>query len=198
MNTIFKKDTSDNTEQNRKDFETLVFPLMDRLYTTALTMTKDTFDAEDLVQTTYLKAWYYYPRFEPGTNIHGWMYRILTNSFINNYNTKKRMPHREDFETICTFVPDEEANETDEMPDQNYLENYHEIFDDSITSALDKLPQNYRIVVLLSDVSELKYKEIAELLDCPLGTVMSRINRGRKLLAQFLKKYAVKNGFANN
>ncbi len=178
-----------------QQFENLAFPLMDSLYGTALKMTRDQLDAEDLTQTTYLKAYRFFHRFEPGTNFNAWMFRILMNNFNTEYRIKKRMPERVDFETTCATFPKEEASEFDGNRGIGFTENYEELFDDTITAALDRLPEEYRVIIILCDVCSLKYKEIAEALDCPQGTVMSRLSRGRKMLARSLKKYAATNGF---
>ena len=190
----YNKYSGENYRQKSKDFEALVFPFMDQLYTTALTMTRDTHNAEDLVQTTYLKAYRFFHQFKPETNFRAWIFRILTNNFINEYRQKKRLPAKVDFETTCAILPEEDNSETTFIPKEEFNQNYEEYFDDTVTAALDNLPEKYRIVVLLSDVNELKYKEIAEVVDCPIGTVMSRLSRGRKYLAQSLKKYGALKG----
>ncbi len=178
-----------------QEFESLALPSMDRLYSTALRMTRNQLDAEDLVQNTYLKAYRFFYRFEPGTNFQAWIFRILTNNFNTEYRIKKRMPERVDFDTTCVTFLREETNEFASKRGFQFTENYAELFDDTIAAALDRLPDEYRIVVILCDVCMLRYKEIAEVLDCPLGTVMSRLSRGRKMLARSLRKYAVANGF---
>lgn len=185
-------------ERKLKEFEALALPLFDQLYTTALNMTKNQFDAEDLVQTAYLKAWRFYNHFEAGTNIRAWMFRILTNTFINEYRVKKREPTRVNFETAEATFQTEESKEIDTNQVLGLNQDYKKLFDDTITAALDDLPEQYRLVVLLSDVSDLKYKEIAEIVGCPFGTVMSRLSRGRKMLARSLKSYAAKNGFTKH
>ena len=187
-----------DSSKRSQQFEALTFPLMDKIYSTALRMTRDQLDAEDLTQTTYLKAYRFFHRFESGTNFNAWMFRILTNNFINEYRIKKKMPTRVNFETTCATHPKEDTGEFDRNRGFGLTKNYEELFDDTITAALDRLPEEYRIVVLLSDVNDLKYKEIAEVLGCPIGTVMSRLNRGRKILARSLKKYAATNGFAKH
>lgn len=195
MKNIFKNTLGNKTEQKRKDFEAVVFPLMDRLYTTALSMTKDPLDAEDLVQETYLRAYRFFHSFKRGTNFGAWMYRILTNNYINVYRGKKREPLQVDFETTCVTFANEYTSEIDKNKVADLNANYDEVFDDSITAALDKLPEQYRMAVMLCDVNELNYKEIAEVVGCPIGTVMSRLSRGRKMLAKFLKPYAEANGY---
>lgn len=197
MKNILKNTLIENKGKNLKEFEALALPLMDNIYSTALRMTKNPLDAEDLIQNTYLKAWQYFHRFELGTNFKAWTLKILTNTFINGYNNKKSRPSRSDFEITCATFPYEETNEIEVNSEPNLDESYENFFDDSITAALDTLPEHYCIVVLMSDVNELKYKEIAEILNCPIGTVMSRLSRGRHMLAKHLQGYAQANGYAN-
>lgn len=195
MKNKFKEFLVNQKIKNYEEFEHSALPLMDLLYSTALRMTKNPFDAEDLVQETYLKAYRFFHRFKPGSNIRGWMLRILTNNFINIYRSKKREPSRMDFEITSATIPLNGKTGDEKIHSDGLVEKYEELFDDSITAALDKLPEQYRMVVLLSDVNDLKYKEIAEVLGCPVGTVMSRLNRGRKMLAKSLKLYAATNGY---
>lgn len=175
-------------ENQMQEFESLALPLLDRLYGTALRMTRAQPDAEDLVQNTYLKAYRFFHRFQTGTNFQAWMFRILINNFITDYRKKKMGPTVVNFKKTYGAVAYETAVEADEFNGSGFAENYEEHFDDKITAALDRLPDKYRMVVLLCDVNELKYKEIAEALACPLGTVMSRLSRGRKMLARSFKK----------
>ncbi|MFQ5652661.1 MAG: sigma-70 family RNA polymerase sigma factor [bacterium] len=181
-----------------QQFENLAFPLMDSLYGTALGMTRDRLDAEDLVQVTYMKAYRFFHRFETGTNFRAWIFRILTNSFITQYNNKKSEPVRVDFETAMMTVPQEDTSELENEEEFGLSGNYDDLFDDPVTAALDRLPMEYRLAVLLADVNELKYKEIAAALDCPIGTVMSRISRGRKILSRVLRSYAAQNGLTQD
>ena len=176
-----------NKAQKLKEFEAVALPLMDRLYGAALTMTRVKLDAEDLVQETYMKAWRYFDKFEVRRNFRSWIFRILTNNFINVCRTKKLQPLQSNFETTCATFADEDPKEIDKNNAASLCVNYQELFDDSITAALEELPEHYRMVVLLCDVSDLKYTEIAEVLNCPIGTVMSRIHRGRQMLAKSLK-----------
>jgi RNA polymerase sigma-70 factor (ECF subfamily) len=182
-------------EKGLEEFEALALPLMNHLYAAAIRMTKNPFDAEDLVQTTYLKAWRFYHGFTPGTNFERWIFRILINNFINEYRRQKRVPVRVDFETTQATHQDAAPNEVGAEEMSQINEKYEELFDDTITKALSRLPEQYRLVILLSDVNDFKYKEIAEMLDCPIGTVMSRLSRGREMLAQNLKPYALENGY---
>lgn len=182
-------------KKSAEEFEALAFPLMDKIYSTALRLTKDPLDAEDLVQNTYLRAWQYYHRYQSGTNFQSWIFKILTNNFINDYRKKKRRPFRQDFEFVTQVVPDGSEPEKENLSDQDVLSQYKEVFDDELTRALEKLPESFRTVLLLADVGDLKYKEIAKSVGCPLGTVMSRLSRARKILARQLKSYAAERGY---
>jgi len=183
---------SGSREQKHRDFEELAYPLMDRIYSTALRLVRNETEAEDLVQTTFLKAWRFFDKFERGTNFKGWIFRILMTTFINDYRKKKRQPFRADFEKVSLTFEDKSKKR---WQDYDRTLTYGEIFDDKITQALDKLPEHFRIVVLLADVNDLSYKEIAAIVKIPMGTVMSRLFRGRKMLMQQLKGYAHKNGY---
>lgn len=176
---------------DRAIFETETLPYMRDLYGAALRMTRNPADAEDLVQETLLSAYRGFERFEAGTNLRAWLYRILTNSFINSYRKKKRQPERVDAEDIDeTYVyrgvegevRSAEAEFIDRLPD------------DTIREALDSLPDRYRLPVILADIEGFKYKEIAEILDIPVGTVMSRLHRGRAALKGQLQDVAEAHG----
>lgn len=188
---VMGQSKSDNIRQTQ--FEDLAYPLMDQLYRTALYLTQDSLDAEDLVQLTYMRAWKYFDQFEERTNFRAWIFRILRNNFINEYRRNKRKPQQDDFEKVTLQYADkDEKIAPDYVPKS---EDFDYMFDDTISGALKKLPEHYRSVVLLSDVIDLPYKEIAEVLDCPIGTVMSRLHRGRSMLARSLKPYAQDNGY---
>ncbi|PYQ62085.1 MAG: RNA polymerase subunit sigma-24 [Acidobacteria bacterium] len=162
------------------NFEKAAMPYVDSLYNTAYRMTRNSEDAEDLVQETYLKAYKYYDKFEEGTNFKAWLFKIMKNTFINNYRKKKLTPHKIDFSEI------EESYER---------EIFQDMMDEDVKRALDSLPHDYKMVVLLADIEGFSYKEIAEILDCPVGTVMSRLYRGRKMLERTLLEYARKYGY---
>ena len=178
------------------EFEKVAFEYMDSLYSTALRMTRNTAEAEDLVQDTYLRAFKFFDKFEKGTNFKAWIFRILTNSFINKYRKKARTPQQVQFEKL-EFAIKGDDTETDEMQNsQTYDETrYEAMFDDDIQAGLAKLSEDFRIVILLADVENFSYKEIAKMIDRPIGTVMSRLFRGRRMLQKSLKEYAKKEGY---
>ena len=167
-------------------------PLMDGLYSAAMRMTRNAADAEDLVQETYLKAYRAYERFEVGTNLKAWMYRILTNSYINAYRKKQRRPDESDIDDIEDLylyrrLGGAESAVLSRSAEDELLEMFGE---DEVTLALEDLPEHYRMPILLADVEGFAYKEIAEILDVPIGTVMSRLHRGRKQLQKRLYSFA--------
>ncbi len=183
------KESAVEVSKMQREFESLAFPLIDRIYNTAIRMTRDHHDAEDLVQNTYLKAWRYFNGFERGTNFAGWILRILTNNFINDYRKKQLQPRRADIDTTLETVGNSDTTLKDDSTELHLK--YDELFDDTISTALQELPPDFRIVVLLSDVNEFQYKEISKMIGCPIGTVMSRLHRGRKMLSNFLGNYAL-------
>ena len=167
-------------------------PLMDGLYSAAMRMTRNAADAEDLVQETYLKAFNAYERFEAGTNLKAWMYRILTNSYINAYRKKQRRPDESDIDDIEDLylyrrLGGAESAVLSRSAEDELLEMFGE---DEVKLALEDLPEHYRMPILLADVEGFAYKETAEILDVPIGTVMSRLHRGRKQLQKRLYSFA--------
>ncbi len=177
------------------DFNSQVMPFVDSLYNTAYRMTRSAEDAEDLVQETFFKAYKYYDKFEEGTNLKAWLFKILKNTFINNYRKRKLEPRSVDFAEIEDSFERIVRRDNSEQPADPESEFFAGVLDDDVKKALESLPYDYRMVVILADLEDFSYKEIAEILDCPVGTVMSRLYRGRKLLEKALLKYARKNGY---
>jgi len=166
------------------------------LYSTALRLTRNTSEAQDLVQETLLKAYRFFDHFEPGTNVKAWLFTILRNTYINTYRKAVRQQEQVDFERIEPFYADVTNEPEWEWTDQQALEAMlcHLVQDD-VKRALDALPEVYRIVVLLADLADLSYKDIAAIIGCPEGTVMSRLFRGRRLLRKSLQEFARKSGY---
>ena len=171
-------------------------PYMDALYSAALRMTRNPSDAEDLVQETYLRAYRGFPGFQEGTNLKAWLYKILTNTFINIYRAKKRRPEQVDLDDTEDFylyrrLGGLEAVESQRTPESEVLDQMPEAV---VKEALEALPEQFRMAVLLADVEGFSYKEIAEITEVPIGTVMSRLHRGRKQLQMRLWDLAVERG----
>lgn len=175
---------------DRRDFERQALPFLDSLYNTAYRLARNSEDAEDLVQETYLKAYRSFEQFTPGTNLKAWMFRILKNAFINEYRKRQAVPKESDFaeieESLESHLRPEAAGQIKD-PEQEALEG---ALDEDVQRALDELPPDYRMAVVLADLEGFSYKEIADILEIPVGTVMSRLYRGRKLLEEVLLRYA--------
>lgn len=179
------------SESDLERFEGEALPLMSSLYGAALRMTRNPADAEDLVQETFLRAYRSWHQFEPGTNLKAWLFRILTNLFISAYRRRQREPATvlvdgdESFDLYAALAHNGAG--ADPSPESIVVGN---LVDDEVKAALDALPGEYRMAVLLADVEGFSYKEIAEILSIPIGTVMSRIHRGRKALQKSLMSLA--------
>lgn len=181
----------------RKSFDAEALPHMDALYRTALRMTKNVNDAEDLVQETYVKAYRFWEKFEPGSNARAWLFKIMTNVFINEYRSKSRSPMAVNVDELDdNFLYGQLA--TTAPGDNPEKQLFAKIFDDDVKRAIENLPEDFRLVVILSFIEGFSYQEIAEIADLQLGTVKSRLHRGRKLLQKELLDYAIKNGFVKD
>ncbi len=181
---------------DRATFADQAMEFMPSLYSAALRMTRNPADAEDLVQETYLKAYRAFASFKEGTNLKAWMYRILTNTFINGYRAKKRRPEESDLDDVEDLylyrrLGGLEAARTGRSAEEEALEHFT---DDTVKAALESLPEPFRMAVLLADVEGFSYKEIADILDTPIGTVMSRLHRGRRRLQKALFEFGVERG----
>lgn len=178
-----------------KEFETEVIPYTDALKSFALKMTNDTDDADDLLQDTLMKAFRFFDKFEKGTNMKAWLFQIMKNSFINNYRKSSKEPNKVDYEDVQNFYENIKA---EDVKSQHYQSDaFSDVLDDEITSALSKLPDDFRTIVFLSDVEGYTYEEIADFVDCPIGTVRSRLHRARKMLYSLLYEYALEKGFVS-
>lgn len=173
------------------DFETLTRPSMDALYSAALRMTRNTSDAEDLLQETYLKAYRAFASFEEGSNLRAWLFRILTNTYINLYRAKQRQPIVEGMDDIEELHLYRQIAPVGHVASRSAEEEVlSHLTDDRVKAALESIPDTFRITVLLADVQGFSYAEIAEITGVPLGTVMSRLHRGRKSLERALSTSA--------
>ncbi len=182
-----------NEVQKQEDFEEEIIPHLDALYNFALRLTSDPNDAEDLVQDTIVKAYRFFSSYEKGTNAKAWLFRILKNSYINNYRKQSKQPNQVDYDEVATFYETIRAERTDTSDLEDRM--FRELIDDDISNALEELPEDFRTVVLLCDVEGFTYEEIANMLDVPIGTIRSRLHRGRNLLKAELMDYAEKRGY---
>jgi RNA polymerase sigma-70 factor, ECF subfamily len=180
-------------EKKYRDFDTEIIPHINALNSFALKMTNDMDDAGDLVQDTLLKAFRFFDKFEKGTNAKAWLFQILKNSFINNYRKNSREPNRVDYDDVQNFY---ESIKADEVKTTHYENDaFSDVLDDEIAHALSLLPDDFRTIVFLSDIEGYTYEEISDFMDCPIGTVRSRLHRARKMLYSLLYQYAGKNGY---
>ncbi len=176
------------------DFEAAAIPYLDGLYNMAFRLTRNAEDAEDLIQETYLKAYKHYDKFEAGTNLKAWLFRIMKNTFINGYRKRQSQPPQSAFSEIeDSFESLVEAGDSQvKNPEQEFLA---KVLDEDVQLAIDALREDYRMVILLVDLEGFSYKEAASILEVPVGTVMSRLYRGRRMLEQVLLEYARNHGY---
>lgn len=180
-------------DRKRARFEQEAVPHMDALYNFALRMAVDGTEAEDLVQETYLKAFRFFDKFEEGTNCKAWLFRIMKNSYINRYRRSQKSPSTVDYGSVEEFYYTIRGAGVDSGDLQERL--FDNLLDDEVTTAIERLPDEFRSVVILCDIEGFTYEEIAEFVDCPVGTVRSRLHRGRKLLRDALIEYAGARGY---
>ncbi|MBI2471352.1 MAG: sigma-70 family RNA polymerase sigma factor [Planctomycetes bacterium] len=186
--------------KRRKEFEDIAMEHLDSLYNMAIRLVFNKEAAEDLVQETYLKAYRFFDTFQKGTNIKAWLFKILRNTFINKYRKTVNLPSEifyEDVESVNSNLSYKQESDSAELTDtlESKYNDLGNLMEDDVKHAIDSLPIEYKEAILLSDVEELSYNDIAEITNVPIGTVKSRLNRGRKLLQKSLWEYAKDRGF---
>ncbi len=191
------KQELDKTEKDAI-FEKEFLPHIDSLYNFAIFLENNEEIAKDLLQETYLRAYKFINYYEKGTNAKAWLIRILKNTFINEYRRRSKLPVQIDFEETYQQADEDEAGEGTTQNVDLRQEIYNNLVGDEITKAVNALPVDYRLIILLCDVEGFKYDEIAKIIDVPIGTVRSRLHRARNMLKEKLKDYAAKRGYTIN
>lgn len=178
-------------------FEEQAMPFIDQLYGAALRMTRNPSDAQDLVQETFVKAFSAFESFQQGTNLRAWLYRILTNTFINSYRKKQREPFQGTIDELEDWQMGGATSQTATASRSAEAEAIDHLPDSAVKDALQSIPEDFRLAVYFADVEGFPYKEIAEIMKTPVGTVMSRLHRGRRMLRELLADYAEERGIGS-
>ncbi len=186
--------SADRKKDLKAEFERVALPQLSHLYTSAVYLTRDKAEAEDLVQETYLRAFRFFDKFETGTNVRAWLLSILRNLFINRYRQKRREPKAVECEKLDAVY--ESMVEQGENPGRGNPEHHFvsQMMDDEVEVALKGIPEEFRTAIVLVDIEELSYHETAQVTECPVGTVRSRVSRGRRMLQVALRGYALERG----
>jgi RNA polymerase sigma-70 factor (ECF subfamily) len=179
--------------QKQDDFQDEIMPHVDTLYNFALRLTSEPTDAEDLVQDTFVRAYRFFNSYEKGTNAKAWPFRILKNLYSNNYRKKSKQPNQVNYDEVSSFYETIHADRTDTSSLESRM--FRELIDDDIANALEQLPEESRTVMLLRNVKNFTYEEIANMFDVPIGIIRSRLYRGRNLLKAELNEYAEARGY---
>jgi RNA polymerase sigma-70 factor (ECF subfamily) len=186
---------TEDIARKRQEFEAEAMPHMQALYNFALRLCRDSEDAADLVQETFLKAFRFFDKFERGTNCKAWLFRILKNSYINRYRKTSKEPDVVGYDVVEDFYETiRDPNIAASAPEEEVFSN---AMDDVVARAIEELPEEFRTVIILCDIEEFTYEEIADFVDCPIGTVRSRLHRARKMLASRLYDYARERGYGS-
>jgi RNA polymerase sigma-70 factor, ECF subfamily len=183
-----------SSQEKIQVFEETAVPHMDAMYRTALRLTRNEKDAEDLLQETFLRAYKSFHQFQLGTNIKAWLFKIMTNLHINRYQKQARRPTKLSYEDLEEFYLYNQLLEKDIILNSNNVEEevLNGFLDTEVKEAIEKLPWEFRVTVILADIEGFRYQEIADILNCPIGTVRSRLSRGRRLLEKYLWDYVEK------
>ena len=185
--------SEEELKQRKKDFDAEAMPHMNLLHNYAYKITGNQLDADDLLQETYLRAFRFFDKFEKGTNCKAWLFRIMKNLFINKYRKNQKEPGKVDYSEIENFFDNIRSEKIDSTDLQEKV--FSNLLDDDMTNALNSLQDDFKTVVILCDLEGLSYEEIADFVQCPIGTVRSRLHRGRKMLQQKLYDYAKQRGY---
>ncbi len=181
----------DRKEELKAEFERVALPQLSHLYTSAFYLTKDRAEGEDLVQETYIRALRFFDKFKPGTNCRAWLLTILRNLFINRYRQKRKEPEKVDWERIEQVYESMVEQGERDNPESHLIS---QLMDEEVERALGELPEEYRMAIVLVDIEELSYEEAAKVMECAIGTVRSRVSRGRRMLQVALRNYALERG----
>ena len=194
---LASSETSYNDAEKNDIFNREFMPHINSMYNFAFRLTNDEDDANDLVQDTYMKAFRFINSFQEGTNAKAWLFKILKNTFINDYRRKSRGPAMKELDEVIAYQ-NRENTPYSSAPAGLAVESYESAMGDEVTMAINKLSMNFREVLLLSDVEDFSYEEISKILDIPIGTVRSRLNRARNAVKEDLQLYAQSMGFKDN
>ncbi len=193
---VMSNPTEESSPSKGDLFEEQALPFMDQLYAAALRMTRNPADAQDLVQETFVKAYAAFGQFKQGTNLKAWLYRILTNTFINTYRKKQREPYQNAIDELEDWQLGGATSTTSSTSRSAEAEAIDHLPDSDVKNALQGIPEDFRLAVYLADVEGFSYQEIADIMKTPIGTVMSRLHRGRRLLRELLTDYARERGLS--
>ncbi len=185
--------TNEERQKYNRVFEEEFLPQIDALFTFAYHLTYNEDDANDLVQETYLKAFRFIDRYREGTNAKAWLFKILKNVFINQYRRKSKRPTQVDYEEVVNYHDEEDSSYSSYMDLRQEM--FEEMIGDEVTNAINSLPVDFRVVILLCDIEGFTYEEIAKIVDIPIGTVRSRLHRARNMLKEKLQEYAKMKGY---